>query len=414
MASNQLRLLIALALLLLLATWNVVANGQQNSFAWPGESAQFSAAPSAVPSECDGSCGGTCQSCNQEPAKWMLGVDGSQRSGLGREPTWDDERPVPFENMAYGEYIGPFRTPHVPEYRLRIGDRLDFVYLLTSRPNGQPYQFYPGDTISLTSVGDPSLNQASLQILSDGTITLPLIGTIAVSGKTVDALTEELNQKFRSVGNVRDPRVIVQVIKGDTPLNDLRSAVVTNFGQNGQSRQVSVSPDGTVQLPLVGPTPAIGLTLREIAAEVNARYAQHIRGVNVNPILVERAPRSVYVLGRVNRPGRIAINGPTTVMQAIAQAEGWQTGSNLRQVIVFRRDENWQLVATRLDLQGALNGRRPFPSDDIWLRDSDIILIPKSPVQRFSEAVDLYMVRSLYSIFPQQGVVFNFDGFTSF
>lgn len=399
---------------MILAAWNLVANGQQNSFMWPAaHSREVAADPGPATSPCNGNCGGNCNACSQDSsAKWIMGVDGSQKTH--REPGWKDAQPVPFEDMAYGEYIGPFRTPHVPEYRLRIGDKLDFVYLLTSRPDGQPYQFYPGDTIALTSVGDPSLNQPSLQILSDGTVTLPLIGTVAVSGKTVDALTVELNRKFREDGNVRDPRVVVQVTKGDTPLNDLKNAVVTNFGQNGQSRQVSVSPDGTVQLPLVGPTPAIGLTLREIAAEVNARYAQHIRGVNVNPILVERAPRSVYILGRVTRPGRIVIDGPTTVMQAIAQAEGWQTGSNLRQVIVFRRDANWQLVATKLDLQGALNGKRPYPSDDIWLRDSDIILVPKSPVLRFSEAVDLYMVRSLYAIFPQQGVVFNFDGFTSF
>jgi polysaccharide export outer membrane protein len=147
---------------------------------------------------------------------------------------------------------------------------------------------------------------------------------------------------------------------------------------------------------------------------VNTRYAASIRGLNVTPVLRNRAPRSVFVLGEVVRPGRIQIDGPTTVMQAIAMAEGWKRGSNLRQIVVFRRDQDWRLMATRIDLQGAMLGKSPYPSDEIWLRDSDIVLVPKTPILRASEAVDLYMTRTLYSIFPQQGVVFNFDNFQTF
>jgi polysaccharide export outer membrane protein len=100
-------------------------------------------------------------------------------------------------------------------------------------------------------------------------------------------------------------------------------------------------------------------------------------------------------------------------MQAVALAGGFDAiAGNLRQVIVFRRDQNWRLTATKLDLAGALFGKRPHPADEIWLRDSDIVLIPKKPVQRFSEAVNLYLGRTIYSIFPQQGIALNFDDFT--
>ncbi len=391
----------------------------QDGFAWPADS---SAATDGSPDgwitpeqmSCVGDQDGYGPPGGVLPARSMLGVDGDSARDQSREPRWNDQQMVPWESQAWGEYVGPYRTPHVPEYRLRVGDVLDFVYLLTRRSPGHPYKFHPGDTISITAVGDPSLNQPTLTVLSDGTITLPLIGNVVVAGKTSDRLIGELNDRFKTEGKVRDPRMVVQVIKGDTPLNDLRDSVDARQGQGGQSRQVEVSPDGTIQLPLLGPVPAIGLSLEEMAREVNARYAMRLDGISVNPILVRRAPRAIHILGQVNRPGRIEMAGPTTVMQAIAQAEGWRTGSNLRQIIVFRRDENWNLVATKIDLQGALNGRRPHPSDEIWLRDSDIVLVPKAPIQRFSEAVELYLVRSLYSIFPQQGVVFNFDGFRTF
>jgi polysaccharide export outer membrane protein len=64
-------------------------------------------------------------------------------------------------------------------------------------------------------------------------------------------------------------------------------------------------------------------------------------------------------------------------------------------------------------LAGALFGKAPNPSDEIWLRDSDIVLIPKRPIQRMSEAVNLYLSSTVYAIFPQQGIQFNFDNFTN-
>jgi polysaccharide export outer membrane protein len=118
------------------------------------------------------------------------------------------------------------------------------------------------------------------------------------------------------------------------------------------------------------------------------------------------------VLGEVKNAGRFEMTAPTTAMQAVALAGGFdRRAGNLRQIIVFRRDQNWQLVATKLDLSGALYGRSPRPSDEIWLRDSDIVLIPAKPIQRLSDAVNLYLSNTVYAIFPQQGIIFNFDSF---
>ena len=155
------------------------------------------------------------------------------------------------------------------------------------------------------------------------------------------------------------------------------------------------------------------MTLAEIGREVNARYRLNIRGVEVTPVLITRAPRFIYVVGEVDQPGRFDLVGPTTALQAVALAGGFEDGGNLRQVVVFRRDQNWRLTATKLDLAGALLGKKPHPSDEIWLRDSDIVLIPQKPIQRLSEAVNLYLASTLYAIFPQQGVAFDFDDFTS-
>ena len=122
--------------------------------------------------------------------------------------------------------------------------------------------------------------------------------------------------------------------------------------------------------------------------------------MSVTVDLQQRAPRLVYVLGHVSQPGRFELQGPTTTMQAIALAGGWQVGANLRQVVVFRRGDDWRLMATMLDLRGALYGRRPVPADEIWLNDADIVLVPKTPIQAADELIEQIFTRGLYAAIP--------------
>jgi polysaccharide export outer membrane protein len=166
-----------------------------------------------------------------------------------------------------------------------------------------------------------------------------------------------------------------------------------------------VTPEGTVQLPSIGSLPVQGLTLGEVKREIEARYARRFHGVEVTPILEQRAPRYLFVLGEVRNPGRYELQGPTTAMQAIAMAGGWNVGAKLRQVVVFRRDERWRLMATRLHLCGAVRGTRPCPADEIWLRDSDVLLVPKSPLLETDDAIELLFTRGLYGVFPFSGSV---------
>ncbi len=354
---------------------------------------------------------GVNQPYRSNAVKHFAGVNEHTRGPRGGEPSWRDAQMIPWEAFAYGEYIGPHRTPHVSEYRLRVADQLEFVYILTREKSPEAYRFYVGDTISISSAIDSSINVPTIAIQNDGAISLTLIGQVRVAGKTINDLQRELNERYSKY--FQNPSIVVQVIQGDTPLQDLLNSVDARAGTGGQSRQATVSPDGTVQLPLIGSVPALGLSLEEIEREVNARYRMKLAGISVTPVLTARAPRFIYVAGQVNNPGQFTLTGPTTALQAIALAGGELVGGNLRQIIVFRRDQNWRLTATKLDLAGAILGKRPHPSDEIWLRDSDIILIPRTPVRRFSDQVNLYLTATLYAIFPQQGVAFNFDDFTS-
>jgi polysaccharide biosynthesis/export protein len=337
----------------------------------------------------------------------VTGVDSATCLPCG-EATWSMRGPIPWETIAQGEYIGPHRFPHVDTYRLRVDDVVEFVYQLVRESDGTPYQLQVGDRIRFESTVDKELDR-ELEVQPDGTITVPLVGQVVAWRRTVDEIRLDLEKRYKKYYKV--PAVTVTPIRVNTRLEDLRNSINGTFGNGGQVRQARVTPDGTVSLPGIGPVPAQGLSILELKQEIDARYRMMIRGLDVTPNLVQRAPRQIYVVGQVSKPGRYELTGPTTVIQALALAEGPRTGANLRQVVVFRRAVDWRLLATKVDVRGALYGVRPIPSDDIWLRDNDTIIVPKSPIQSAADVISLVATNGVYAAAPflGNGVLFTND-----
>jgi polysaccharide export outer membrane protein len=364
-----------------------------------------------------------CQALGPAAPYPIWGVD-SVSGGCGGEVGWDARGAIPWQEYAQGEWVGHARTAQVPEYRLREGDQIAVYYRRTRDEISRPYELQVGDRIlveSLTASGGPTATQPSggatvlseggisreLVIQPDGTISLPLLGQVRATRRTVAELREDLEQAYKKYYRV--PSITVTPIHVDTRLEDLLNTVDSRAGFRGGMQLLAVvTPAGKIQLPAVDSVFVQGLTPEEAKQEIDARSNDTVPGVEVTIDLAQRAPRFVYVVGEVANPGRFELVAPTTAMQAIALAGGWRIGSNLRQVVVFRRGPDWRLMATMLDLRGALYGRRPVPADDIWLNDSDVVLITKTPIQQVDEVIEQFLTRGLYGVVPRE-VIWNLD-----
>ncbi|MGV3484097.1 MAG: polysaccharide biosynthesis/export family protein [Planctomycetaceae bacterium] len=344
-------------------------------------------------------CKGACQPC-------MRGVDCACHCG---ESTWADMRPLDFNAYAQGGYAGPARLAHLSHYRLRPGDQLEVIYLITRRQGGGSYRLEVGDEVLIESVSDVDLTRGTLenglQIQPDGTITVRILGQVHAAGLTVDALRQQLEEQYSKY--YQDPTIDVTPVVTNTLAEDIRNAVGGRSGLTRQAIEVVVMPDGKVRLPGIGEVCVQGFTLSEMKSEINLRYSQSVVGLEVEPILTSQAPHFIHVLGEVRSPNRLEISSPTTVLGAIAQAGGQLPGANMRQVVVFRRAEDWRLISTMLDLQGAVYGKRPTPADEIWLRDGDVIIVPAKPIQRFNWFVSQVFTDGIYGVFPF-GVSYDF------
>jgi polysaccharide export outer membrane protein len=344
-----------------------------------------------------------CQVLTPADPNPIPAVDCFNHCPPGYEATWKAMGPVAdFQEWAQGEYVGRARLPHVPTYRLRVDDQMQFVFRVTRNELATPYKLNVGDEVTVESTNDRDLRR-SLVVLPDGTITLPLIGQVRAAGFTVAQLRDELEKQFEKYYNL--PGITVTPTKVDTRLEDLRYTVSGRSGFGGQVLEGRVTPEGTIQLPAVGSVPAQGLTIDEFKAELAERFAEKIEGIEVVPVLSQRAPRYVYVLGEVVNPGRYTLEQPTTVMQAIAMAGSWNVGAHITHIVVFRRVDDWRLIATTLDLRAALLGRAPCPASEIWVGDADLVIVPKSKLLRTNNFIELIFTRGLYGVIPFQGNV---------
>ncbi len=373
--------------------------------------------------KCQAPCGQShcCQNTSPAAPNPIWSVDSASSCGAG-ELSWASRGCGDWQRYAQGEYVGHARLPHVPDYRIRVGDQLSVFYLRTRRTFRHAYHLQIGDRVrveSLTAGSIPSSNRTSgsgasddkldreVVVQPDGMITLPLVNRVPAAKRTVEALQDDLESRYKEWYKV--PAITVTPVQVNTKLEDLVATVDSRAGSVGGLRiTLTVSPDGTIQVPGLTSIYIQGLTPDEAKQEIDARYDATIPGIEVTVALLERAPRFIYVLGQVTRPGRFTLEGPTSVIQAIALAEGSRLGGNLRQVVVFRRGDDWRLMATMVDVRGALYGRRPVPADDIWLNDSDVVLVPKSAIQIADDIIEQVFTRGVYAAFPRE-IVFGID-----
>lgn len=136
---------------------------------------------------------------------------------------------------------------------------------------------------------------------------------------------------------------------------------------------IRVDAAGNLQFPLIGSIPAAGRTPAQLSADIEAalgaRYLQHPR---VTVTVAEAASQKVTIDGAVTKPGVYEMRGRTTLLQAVAMAEGPTRVADLTHVAVFRTVEGRRMVAL-FDLQSIRAGAAMDPlmqGDDVVVVDT--------------------------------------------
>ncbi len=112
-----------------------------------------------------------------------------------------------------------------------------------------------------------------------------------------------------------------------------------------------VSDEGTINLPLIGDVPVMGLTDGELADRLKALLeSRYVQRASVSVFVKEFRSRPITVMGAVRNPGNLAFSGRWTLLEAISAAGGLAENRG-DMIYVLRRAENGlsDQIAIRVD-----------------------------------------------------------------
>ena len=164
---------------------------------------------------------------------------------------------------------------------------------------------------------------------------------------------------------------------------------ITVWDNPDLSHSVAVSPDGTINFPLIGTVTVAGLSPISLANLIKEKLA---KGFLVNPqvsvSIKEFKGQKVYVMGEVRNPGAYSIPKQNDLLSVLALAGG-PTPNAGSQVLVLRPQRP---AATVLTVEEAERRRAQIFKADIWMalggdarqnlsiQNGDTVFLEKSPV----------------------------------
>jgi polysaccharide export outer membrane protein len=142
------------------------------------------------------------------------------------------------------------------------------------------------------------------------------------------------------------------------------------------NREARVLPDGSISFPLVGRIEVVGLTTAEVEKRIVDGLKRYIPEAVVSVVVTGTEGNSVYVLGKVLKPGPIPLTNPdTTVLQVLSQVGGLDKFADADSIMVMRKvPNNPRAQMMRVRYSDLLKGNAL--DSNVVVRPGDTILVP--------------------------------------
>jgi len=149
---------------------------------------------------------------------------------------------------------------------------------------------------------------------------------------------------------------------------------ITVWKDSELSRTMPVRPDGRISMPVLGDLQASGLTASQLQSKICERLGDYIRSPQVNVIVSEIKSRTFNVVGRVQKAGSFELIRPTTVLDAIAAAGGFQEFARQSKIYVLRNEPDNPTLMFPFNYKQVIKGRRS--DENVQLRPGDTVVVP--------------------------------------
>lgn len=166
-------------------------------------------------------------------------------------------------------------------------------------------------------------------------------------------------------------------IKSDYVLQPQDLIRVQIFQEEELNREVRISQECSVSLPLIGTVDLKGKTARQAEEFIRALYDRdYLVNPNINLIVLEYKKLNVYVLGAVGSPGVVQFpqEEGLTLIQAITRAGGFARIADRKHVSLKRTTADGKTENRTINADEIVKG----PTDAAWpLQPGDLISVPE-------------------------------------
>ena len=296
--------------------------------------------------------------------------------------------------------------------------------------NESPYIIGTSDIIGINFLDDPSLNETNV-VLNDGTLSIPIIGNLKVSGLSISQAQSLIEQKLSGelikpvvrivvksprpmriavlgevqfpgiynissadVGNVvgkstriqTAPTIIEAIQKsgGITQLADLTEIQITRKmpGQNAGFKKAKINLLKAIlegkheQNPLIFDQDKIYVP----KANISPSQISNLAATNLSPAIID-----VYFVGEFNRPGLISLSSKTPLIQGILAAGGpkyWRGSRGNVELVRLNRNGTIDKRKFKINLnKDASSKYNPL------LKSGDIVRIKRTQIATATDAL---------------------------
>jgi len=127
------------------------------------------------------------------------------------------------------------------------------------------------------------------------------------------------------------------------------------------SKTVQVADTGTINLPLVGEIPVAGKTAQQLERDLTAKLGdKYLQNPQVTVMVKENNSQHVIVSGAVKKPGVYPIKGPTTLLELVATAGGFEQNSD--STVLVLRNSGSKRSAAKFDVSAIESGNAQDPA----------------------------------------------------
>ncbi len=130
-----------------------------------------------------------------------------------------------------------------------------------------------------------------------------------------------------------------------------------------------VRPDGKITIPLIGEVQAGGLTPIQLTKSLTESLSKQINNPDVTVFVTDVRSKKYYIDGEVNRSGSFPLITPTTVLEALSNANGFREFSNPKKITILRGDK-----ILKFNYKEVISGKKM--EQNVFVENGDHIHVP--------------------------------------